>query len=765
MRIFQAIKNRSLRIRPAMRLSVAMFLAPFAVFGQELGEPFPGAEILPDTVQIEHNSRTACALRTSGEVFCWARNLSLRNVFDNTFPESTDFLQLNSALNNDIASITLSGIHLCGIGRVSGVACVFLDRPSLLAFRSIENPPEPNASYLSISDFGTSTTTNVCAIQTDNRVVCWGADGSNVSINDIPPEASFLQQVDIEGFRACGIDLNNAVVCWSNPSLLPTDVDQQFGDVDIATIGPAKQISMGMTGACIIDMNDRLECFGQIANNTEIFADQSFSNITIDRNINTPVLCYETTSGEKDCETLAFLQNSPATESLFPPDADVRLFSVFSSLCYVTTDGVMKCTTSDGLPDQNQFPTAPQNLSVELFSETQGELSWSRPSASSLSDEFATGYEIFRDGVLIDRLPVVTSYFDSNTNPTVSYEVRATRGLIAGASSFVNADGSDGTGLPTEPSPPTTPTAPPTAPVDDNGLISLTGTVYSSTALELFYNPTRAGSSALRYNIFRDGELIRGDSPATSQFEAGLDVNTSYFYEVQAVLDGNIISTDSVTLTTFDDGSGIAPTTPVNNPVSPSDPTTPLDVTVTLSGAVYSSTALELFWNRSSVSGVTYNIFRDGVLIRANSPAISQFEAQLPPNNTFLYEVEAVLDGATVASDSIAFDTSTGLVFGPDSSGPLPPTTGPQQPTVAPIELIGAVFSSTALELSWNRDVIPGVTYDIFRDGELIRGDSPAISQFESGLLPNTSYLYTVTPRLNGVEQASETIELSTLSI
>ena len=69
MRIFQAIKNRSLRIRPAMRLSVAMFLAPFAVFGQELGEPFPGAEILPDTVQIEHNSRTACALRTSGEVF------------------------------------------------------------------------------------------------------------------------------------------------------------------------------------------------------------------------------------------------------------------------------------------------------------------------------------------------------------------------------------------------------------------------------------------------------------------------------------------------------------------------------------------------------------------------------------------------------------------------------------------------------------------------------------------------------------------------
>jgi len=242
-------------------------------------------------------------------------------------------------------------------------------------------------------------------------------------------------------------------------------------------------------------------------------------------------------------------------------------------------------------------------------------------------------------------------------------------------------------------------------------------------------------------------------------------VNTTYFYELEVLFEGNVISTANITLTTFDDGSGTAPTTPENNPVSPPDLTTPSDVTVMLSGAVYSSTALELFWNRSSVPGVTYNIFRDGVLIRENSPAISQFEAQLPPDNIFLYEVEAVLDGATVASSSIAFDTSSGLVFGPDSPGPQPPTTGPQQSTVAPIELTGAVFSSTALELSWNRDVIPGVTYDIFRDGELIRQDSPAISQFESGLLPNTSYLYTVTPHLNGVEQASETIVLSTRSI
>jgi len=99
----------------------------------------------------------------------------------------------------------------------------------------------------------------------------------------------------------------------------------------------------------------------------------------------------------------------------------------------------MECTLSnEDLPDQNQFPTAPRNLSVDFFSETEAELTWARPSESRLSDEFASGYEIFRDGVLIERLPVVTSFFDNNTNPAANYEVRATRALIAGASSFTS---------------------------------------------------------------------------------------------------------------------------------------------------------------------------------------------------------------------------------------------------------------------------------------------------------------------------------------
>lgn len=699
-------------------------------------------------------------------MFCWRNaRLTLANL-DVLVPNEAGFSTLNVALNNDIGSITFNEDHLSGIGRVSGVACVNFNVTAFNVEFGFANPPEPDASYLFISDISTDAI-NVCGIQTDNRVVCWGFSGAVI---DVPPEAAFLKQVDVLSGRACGIDLNNTLVCWGNPAVLSTGGDQQFGDVDIATIGPAKQISMEQSGACLIDTSDSLVCFGGMSRYTDFFADQTFANIDIRTEIG-PVLCFETTGGEKNCESLSFVEN-PVSNSQLPADTNARLISFVADACYITIDEVMECT-SRGATVTNQFPTAPQNLSVNLFSDTLGEITWTRPSENLFSNDFATGYELFRDGVFIERLPVLSSFIDSDTNPNANYELRATRGLIVGASSFANADGSNGTGLPTPPTTPTTPTEPtapttPTIPVDGPSVIELTGAVYSSSALELFYNQSQGGPSAVTYNIFRDGELIRENSPATSQFEAGLDANTTYFYEVTAVVNGDAVATANITLTTQDDGSGAAPTTPVNNPAAPAnptEPTTPSGVTVILSAEVYSSSALELFWNRTSVSGVTYNVFRDGVLIRENSPAISQFEGQLPPNNTFMYEVVALLDGDAVASSTIEINTSSGSASEPVASGPQLPTSGPQQSDVAPIELTGAVFSSSALELSWNRDVIPGVTYDIFRDGELIRENSPAISQFESGLLPNTSYVYTVTPQLNGVEQVSDMVVLSTRSL
>jgi len=288
---------------------MAILLFPFTVMGQELGEPLTGPEILPDIAS---------------------------------------FSELNAALNNDIASITLDSVHLCGIGRVSGIACVAALGRSSSANGEVAFPPEPEASYLSISDLGPNNSPSVCGIQTDNRVVCWGStlSGSN-NIANVPPEAAFLQQVDVDFTRACGIDLNNALVCWGR-SRLNGGVDAHFGDVDITTIGPVKQVSLGRLGACVIDMNDRLECFVEFSSFTDIFADVTFSSIEVSETFqfsNRNVLCYETTSGEKDCQELTVTEDSASSESILSSDADVRLISSRNGVCYISTDEVMTWMT------------------------------------------------------------------------------------------------------------------------------------------------------------------------------------------------------------------------------------------------------------------------------------------------------------------------------------------------------------------------------------------------------------------------------------
>jgi len=233
-----------------LAISAIMVITPLALNAQELGEPRIGAEILPETVQLVHNSRTACALQNAGDVFCWANS-----VFSglDTPADEAGFSTLNVTLNNDIRAITLSDNHHCAIGQVSGVACVNLDVSPFNIDFGLDNPPEPDASYLSISDIRGGDA-NVCGIQTDNRVVCWGFVDS---VNDVPPEAAFLQQVDVFSGRACGIDLNNALVCWGDIGRTFTGEDLQFGDVDITSIGAAKQIALGNFGACLI----RRRCF------------------------------------------------------------------------------------------------------------------------------------------------------------------------------------------------------------------------------------------------------------------------------------------------------------------------------------------------------------------------------------------------------------------------------------------------------------------------------------------------------------------------
>jgi len=89
---------------------------------------------------------------------------------------------------------------------------------------------------------------------------------------------------------------------------------------------------------------------------------------------------------------------------------------------------------------------------------------------------------------------------------------------------------------------------------DTNGpsaVSELTGTVYSNTALEIFWEPAVSeNATVVNYEIMRNGELVE-TRDGRSYYEKGLEPDTEYTYEVRAVdSNGNTGEYQSVNLRT-----------------------------------------------------------------------------------------------------------------------------------------------------------------------------------------------------------------------
>ncbi len=255
------------------------------------------------------------------------------------------------------------------------------------------------------------------------------------------------------------------------------------------------------------------------------------------------------------------------------------------------------------------------------------------------------------------------------------------------------------------------------------GALGLTGDVYSPTALELFWE--RQAAPAVTYRVEQSGGSSV-ETDGTSFFFQGLSANTTFDFTVTSLdASGNDLVSQSIQLTTNEDtfASSIA----VEN----------------LSGEVYSSSAIELFWDVSDAgAGSFFVISRDGVEVGLNDGR-SFFEDGLASGTTFTY---------TVAPQSGGDAATIELTTQGDNAG-----------STGALGLNGQVYSVSALEIFWQR-VDGAARYQVERDGSVIE-DFDALSFFDSGLDANTSFSYTVIALSNDDEViAIETIDLATFN-
>lgn len=226
-------------------------------------------------------------------------------------------------------------------------------------------------------------------------------------------------------------------------------------------------------------------------------------------------------------------------------------------------------------------------------------------------------------------------------------------------------------------------------------------------------------SAALSYQLNRDGVTVyQGDG--LSFYEDNLTPGQQYNYVLTATGEDTLTSAPvNITLNTDDFPDG-------------NDSTVPPPAGLT--AQVYSSSALELFWNRVPNQQLNYEIRQDGTPL-GRTDGISYFiNSGLAADGIYRFEV------ITIAQDNpgISYSTPSSLTVSM-KDGVQPENPAPS----APQNVRLTRYSSTAAELFWDRPALTEqvATTDVYRDG-IYLGATPGTSFYDDTRMEETRYVY-----------------------
>ncbi|MDX6720297.1 MAG: large repetitive protein [Solirubrobacteraceae bacterium] len=163
-------------------------------------------------------------------------------------------------------------------------------------------------------------------------------------------------------------------------------------------------------------------------------------------------------------------------------------------------------------------PTAPTALTATALSSGTVRLRWT----AATDDRALVGYEVYRDGSLIDTIDALTSYTDETVEPSRSYAYDL-RAIDAGENESPASDAATVTTPTADLSPPTAPTG-------------LAASAAAPTRVQLSWSPATDDVGVDHYDIARDGApLATVDDPTTTYADTTASPQTTYRYTVTAL--------------------------------------------------------------------------------------------------------------------------------------------------------------------------------------------------------------------------------------
>jgi len=151
---------------------------------------------------------------------------------------------------------------------------------------------------------------------------------------------------------------------------------------------------------------------------------------------------------------------------------------------------------------------------------------------------------------------------------------------------------------------------------------SLTAAAASATSVQLNWTAATDNVSVAGYRVYRGGVLV-GSTTALSYLDAGLQLQTTYAYDVRA----------------YDAAGNVGPAATANATTPAADATAP-SVPAGLKATVQKGRKVALSWNASSdnIGVVGYDVFRNGAKVAG--PAGTSYTDR-PGRGTFTYQVRA----------------------------------------------------------------------------------------------------------------------------
>ena len=363
-------------------------------------------------------------------------------------------------------------------------------------------------------------------------------------------------------------------------------------------------------------------------------------------------------------------------------------------------------------------PSAPSSLTATAVSTSQINLSWVASSTPGVT------YTVYRGSTAAVTGIGGTSYALTGLNPSTAYTFTVVAVSSTGTSTASNA----ATATTQTPVPPTAPS-------------SLSASAISSSQINLSW--VASPSSGVTYTVYRGATVVASGVGGTSYSVTGLAASTAYTFTVVAV-------SSTGTSTASNAASATTQAATVVPPAAPSG----------LSASPASASVINLNWQPSSTSGVTYNVYVGTVSGATTTQVASGLTGQntsvsgLLDSTTYYFTVKAVSSTGTLSAASNQASATTQTL-----------------PAATPTGLSATAVSASQINLSWSAVTNNGATYAVYygtssgAENTVLASGLTATSYQATGLTASTTYYFVVrSTSTGGTSSPSGQVSATTLA-